>query len=142
MSKGFLSFSLLLMLLQLLLTSCEKQLFDYRNKYLGNWKFDVSDSHEVFNTIQGFHDTTILITYQGEIKYGSENKTILFQSQSYSKEFTIDKNGNIIPTLVFGPNYSESGGFEGKDIFRYNFYHHAGAIPHKYEATNIYGARE
>ena len=131
-----------IILISILLISCEKQLFDYRNKYIGNWEFNVSNSHEVFNNTQGFHDTTITVIYHGEIRYGSEDRTILFQSKDYSQEFTIDKNGNIIPTLIFGPNYTESGAFEGKNVFRYHFYHQSGGTPHKYQSTDIYGLRE
>jgi hypothetical protein len=141
MTKRFKSFVLASILLQLLLISCEKQLFDSRNKYLGDWKFDVSNSHEVFNTTQGFHDTTILITYQGEIKYGSEDNRIIFQSTSYSIEFAIDKNGNIIPENDYGMDYDESGGFEGRDIFKYYYYHRWGGTLHKYIETNINGER-
>ena len=126
----------------LVLVSCEKQLFDYRNKYLGNWKFEVSYSHEVFNTTQGFHDTTEVNIYLGEIKYGSEDNKISFGSTNYTKEFTITKAGNIVPISGLGPNYSESGGFEGKNIFRYYFHHQSGGTPHKYQTININGTRE
>ena len=125
----------------LILVSCEKQLFDFRNKYLGNWKFDVSNSHEVFNTTQGFHDTTEINIYHGEIKYGSGDNKISFESPSYTNEFTINKDGSIVPILGLGPNYSESGGFEDKDIFRYYYHHQSGATPHKYQTINIYGKR-
>jgi hypothetical protein len=125
----------------LILVSCEKQAFDYRNKYLGNWEFEVSYSHEVFNATQGFHDTTEINTYLGEIKLGSENNKISFESQKYTKDFTIDKSGDVIPTPGLGPLYSESGGFEGKDIFKYYFHHQSGGTPHKYQTIYISGTR-
>jgi hypothetical protein len=126
----------------LILVSCEKQLFDYRNKYLSNWEFEVSYNHEVFNATQGFHDTTEINTYLGEIKYGSENNKISFESQNYTKEFTIDKSGNVVPTPGLGPLYSESGGFEGQDIFKYYYHHQSGGTPYKYQTINIYGTRD
>jgi hypothetical protein len=125
----------------LILVSCEKQLIDYRSKYLGNWEFEVFYSHEVFNATQGFHDTTEINTYLGEIKYGSENNKISFESQNYTREFTIYRSGNVVPTPGLGPLYSESGGFEGKDIFKYYFHHQSGGTPHKYQTINIYGTR-
>jgi hypothetical protein len=125
----------------LIQVSCEKQLFDYRNKYLGNWEFEVSFSHEVFNATQGFHDTTEINTYSGEIKFGSGNNKIYFESQNYTNEFTIDKSGDIVPIPGLGPLYSESGGFEGKDIFKYFFHHQSGTNIHKYQTIVIYGTR-
>ena len=126
----------------LILVSCEKQIFDYRNKYLGNWKFEVTISHEVYNATQGFHDTTERNNYQGEIKYGSENNKISFESQDYTQEFTIDRSGDVVPIPGLGPNYSECGGFEGKNIFKYYFHHQSGAMPNKYQTTGIYGTRD
>ena len=137
--KTLISFAIISILF---LVSCEKQLFDYRNKYLGNWKFEVSNSHEVFNATQGFHDTTEINTYLGEIKYGSENNKISFESQNYTNELTIDKSGNVVPTPGLGPNYSEYGGFDGKDIFKYYFHHQSGGMPHKYQTIGIYGTRD
>jgi hypothetical protein len=125
----------------LILVSCEKQNFDYRNKYLGTWDFEVSFKHEVFNATQGFHDTTEINTYPGEIKPGSEKNKIYFESQNYTNEFTIDKSGKIVPIPGLGPLYSESGGFEGNDIFKYYFHHQSGTIYHKYQTTVIMGTR-
>jgi hypothetical protein len=90
---------LILVISVIVLISCEKQLFDYRNKYLGNWKFEVSYDHEVFNTTQGFHDTTEVNIYLGEIKYCSEDNKISFESTNYTEEFTITKAGNIFQYL-------------------------------------------
>jgi hypothetical protein len=121
--------------------SCEKILFDFRNKYLGNWEFDVSSSHETYNVTQGFHDTTTTFIYHGKIKYGSSHRSILFQANGYSQEFSIDHDGTLIAVNVYGPNYSESGGFQGRSIFKYHYYHHWGATS-KYMATNIDGVKE
>jgi hypothetical protein len=124
-----------------LIISCEKIPFDFRNKYLGRWEFDVTNSHLTFNTTQGFHDTTSTIRYYGEINYGSNHGSIMFQSIGYNAEFSIDDNGKIIPLNVNGPNYSESGGFEGSRIFRYNYYHHMGAS-REYTGIEIYGVKD
>ena len=134
--------SVLIILLALTFFSgCEKLPFDFRNKYLGNWEFDVSDIHETYNKTQGFHDTTILRTFHGEIKYGSKHSKILFSSSGYSREFPIEKNGQIIPENDHGPDYSEYGGFEGDDIFRYYYSHHWGGS-RQHVATSIEGIRE
>ena len=121
--------------------SCEKLPFDFRNKYLGNWEFDLSDRHEVYSVTQGFHDTTTSITYHGELTYGSKHSAILFKASGYSKEFSIEKDGKIIPENDYGTNYSESGGFEGRSIFKYHYYHHWGAT-RQYFANDIEGLKE
>jgi hypothetical protein len=121
--------------------SCEKQSTDYRNKYLGNWKFTLNETHTVFNLSQMFHDTTVTSLYYGQIKSGSGKEKILFQANGYSSEFSIDEDGQIIPVNVFGPNYSEGGGFEGTDIFNYYYSHHMGASVQHY-GTSIEGLRE
>jgi len=133
--------TLFLILILLVFISCEKIIFDFRNKYLGNWEFDVSDRHEVYNTAQGFHDTIILSIYHGKISYGSKHSAIKFQGEGFSQEFSIDKDGVIIPENDYGPNYSESGGFEGNKVFRYHYYHHWGAT-RQYVATDIEGVKE
>jgi hypothetical protein len=132
---------LIILFVLTLSASCEKLPFDFRNKYLGNWKFDVGDSHETYNTTQGFRDTTIYRTFHGEIKYGSKHNKILFNSAGYSREFPIEKNGQIIPENDYGPGYTEYGGFEGNDIFRYQYSHRWGGS-RQYVATNIEGVRE
>jgi hypothetical protein len=99
-------FAIIFILVILLNISCEKLPFDFRNKYLGNWEFNLSDRHEVYNGTQGFHDTTTLRTYHGEFKYGSKHSAILFQASGYSKEFSIKKDGEIFPENDYGPNYS------------------------------------
>jgi hypothetical protein len=132
--------SLIFILVITFCISCEKQP-DFRDKYLGSWKFDVSESHETFNVTQWFHDTTTLITYHGVLKYGSTHSSIIFLTNGYSGEYYIDKDGKIVAVKVFGPNYSESGGFEGRNVFKYSYYHHWGGSQ-KYVATNIEGVRE
>jgi hypothetical protein len=131
----------IIVLLTFILNGCENELFDFRNKYLGNWEFDVSNRHEVYNVTQGFHDTTTSVKYHGVIEYGSKHSAILFQASGYSKEFSIEKDGKIIPENDYGPNYSESGGFEGSNIFKYNYYHHWGAT-RQYVAIDIEGVKE
>jgi hypothetical protein len=91
------------MILILLITfnfSCEKQPFDFRNKYPGNWKFNISESHEVFNITRRFHDKTTFKPLPGEINYGSKHSTIRFQATGFSKEICIEKDGQIIPENV------------------------------------------
>ena len=134
-------FAIIFILVILFSIRCEKLPFDFRNKYLGNWEFNLSDRHEVYNGTQGFHDTTTLKTYHGEIKYGSKHSAILFQASGYSKEFSIKKDGKIFPENDYGPDYSESGGFEGRSIFRYHYYHHWGAT-RQYVAIDIEGVKE
>jgi hypothetical protein len=142
--KRFSSIILISILLAILLISCEKQLFDYRNKYIGNWRFDVSNSHEwidLNHLDRGWYDTTVTNSYHGQIKYGTRDISILFQSDSISIEFPLHKDGTIIPENDLGLDYSESGGFEGKKIFRYHYYHHWGGS-HQYIRTEIFGEKE
>jgi hypothetical protein len=126
-----------------LISGCEKIPFDHRNKYLDNWSFDVANSREWYTTSRGFFDTTTVTKYHGEIKRGSTNDAIQFATTyGYSVEFSIDKDGQIIPVNDHGADYSEYGGFEGKSIFEYHYYHRWGGTPHKFVATDIHGERE
>src|SRR4030042_3803419 len=124
-----------------LLSSCQKLGFDNRNKYLGKWSFEVTQLRLTYNQIRGFYDTTYTDTYKGEIKLGVTQGGIIFESTSYYCEFEIDKKGNIVSDLDPLPNYSESGGFEGRDIFRYHYYHQMGGSREHY-GTDIYGKKE
>ncbi len=132
--------TLISIFITLLFVSCEKQLFDYRNKYLGSWKFDISLSREWYDPIRSWHDSTNTISSNGEIKYGSKENRVLIQTPSYSVEIAIDKNGTVIPENDFGMDYSESGKFEGRRVFEYHYYHHWGGSQ-EYRKTDITGKR-
>jgi hypothetical protein len=128
-------------LLVFLVTSCEKLGFDSRNKYLGTWSFEVTQLRLAYSRTQGFHDTTYTSTYHGEIKLGLTQGGIIFESDGYYEEFEIDKKGKIISEVDQLTNYSETGGFEGRSIFRYHYYHQMGASREHY-GTDIYGEKE
>jgi hypothetical protein len=133
---------LIIILYATLLSGCEKIPFDFRNKYLGDWMFEVSNRHELYNPTRGFYDTTTVKVYHGEIQRGSSHEEIVFTSNlGYSEEFLIDKNGQIIPVNDHGLNYSEGGGFQGRDIFTYSYYHHWGAT-RQFIDISICGKRE
>jgi len=75
----------------LVIFGCKKHPFDYRNKFLGNYKFNVHkyDSEGGITTL----DTTI---YNGEITYGSDKNTIYI---TYSKnshfETSLNEDGQL-----------------------------------------------
>jgi hypothetical protein len=128
----------------LVLSGCEKW-SDYRKKYLGNWEFEVSVTHEILGPVNGvtiFHDTTIMAIYDGEFTLGSANNAVLFNSVDYSNEFHIDKDGKVLPLNDFGWNYDEGGGFEGQNIFRYYFSHQPGGMQHGKFSLGIYGTKK
>ncbi|MGE5406537.1 MAG: hypothetical protein ACM3NR_02395 [Methanosarcina sp.] len=129
---------LFIFLFAFLCTSCEKELFDYRNKYLGSWQFEISLSREWFTSQRGFFDTTMTTSSSGQLKYGSSENRVLIQTGTYSVEFAIDRNGKVIPEKDMGMNYEESGQFIGKRALIYYYYHHAGAS-RSYQRTNIRG---
>jgi hypothetical protein len=129
-----------IILLTLLCTSCEKELFDYRNKYLGNWQFEISLSREWYTSQRGFFDTTMTTSSSGQVKYGSKENRVLIQTASYSVEIAINRNGRVVPENDMGTNYQESGQFIGNTGLSYYYYHHWGAS-REYRGTKIQGKK-
>lgn len=98
-------------------SQCEKDAFDYRNPYIGDWKFDVNQSE--FNTDSVGYSSSETYIYDGKIKYGGERNTILIKyGASAEMEIIINEEGDL-----FFKSYYSSGEFTGDDklhIFTYN----------------------
>ena len=95
-SSTFISFAFLLLFV---LPACKKQVFDYRNKYIGNWNFHYySTSFNASGTgIQSYSDSG---DYQGSISYtpfqkSSKNYLIIQFSPSQQINAELDKQGNF-----------------------------------------------
>jgi hypothetical protein len=91
----------LLLIFGLFITSCEKKLFNYRNKYLGDWEFKVNVyEHNIDSLGSQFNDSFI---YQGQIKYGVNDDELLIE---YSNDdvitLKINTEGEVTTNLGFG----------------------------------------
>jgi hypothetical protein len=93
-------------LLFIIIISCNKKPFDYRNKYIGDWEFNIDITE--FNTSSVgyyYHDS---LTYMGQIKYGNEDDNLLIEySSNNSITLKIDKE-NILtgfPTAYCGGEF-------------------------------------
>lgn len=77
-----------------IVTGCEKELFDYRNKYLGHWNF-VSIKNVDYADISKV-DKYDSITYRGTIDYGEEDNQLLLQySETGNITVCVNKDGII-----------------------------------------------
>jgi hypothetical protein len=98
------------LLLMIVLIGCKKEPFNYRNKFLGDWKFNV-ERFELNTDSIGYyyHDS---LTYFGQIKYGNSKDQIHIEySNDNSVNLTIDKE-NILSNF---PSQYCSGAFEGHE---------------------------
>jgi hypothetical protein len=90
--------------------SCEKSVFDYRHKYVGDWNFKVIGyywSISPYPTGWTFQDTSY---YSGEISYGEGNNELVITYKSGENVVvSIDKEG------VIDESYEISGQFEDKE---------------------------
>lgn len=73
------------------LTNCEKKLFDYRNKYLGDYQITYHYSYWQMGGATG--DTTI--TYTGQINYGDKGSIKIDWYDGSDNEFEVSKDGEI-----------------------------------------------
>ena len=107
----------LLMLFSFALSSCEKEPFDFRNKYCGEWNFKV----DIFQAGNGpFIDTTPETNFQyeekGKVWYNSKG-TIMIQSGSSSiYECEIREDGGF-----YCPIDGSGGKFTSKNEMYYFF---------------------
>lgn len=93
----------------LFLLGCEKQPFDYRNKYLGEWEFNVSRSELNTDSI-GHYESDALI-YVGEIAYGdAEDELLIKYTENNSVTLKISEEGKLSDPAS---NYSD-GKFESR----------------------------
>jgi hypothetical protein len=66
----------------LIILGCKKHLIDYRNKFIGDYHFSITETgHDLY---AGYYDTTY--TDEGKIWYGSDSHTVLI-SLSGGKSF-------------------------------------------------------
>jgi hypothetical protein len=94
----------------LLICSCKKDIFDYRNKYNGTWEFAV-DVHS-YNMSTPDQNQSYSYNYIGKITNGEKDNNIFVEYDENSTiELTIDKDG----TLSSFPSHYSSGKFEGKN---------------------------
>ncbi len=104
----------------MILFSCEKPVFDYRNKYVGDWKYTVVITEINTDSVGYFRNDTIV--YYGEITHAdNKDKLVLNYTQSDSLELYINKDGNL---SVEGFDYTD--GNMTKDEL--NFYFRWGGI--------------
>ena len=77
----------------MILIGCKKNPFDYRTKYVGDYKFEISVS--AWNPVQGEFDTSYSV--DGRIDYGSDRNTISinFSGSNSPQVFTIYEDGTI-----------------------------------------------
>lgn len=89
----------------ILFFGCNKSPLDYRNKFTGNFAFEV---HENSYTPGVQYDTTFL--YEGSICYGSDKSTLLITYSSRDPlEFYIFEEGSLKYDGYFNPGYVSCG---------------------------------
>lgn len=107
--KQLISYSLTLLIVVLMSHSaCKKIPFDNRNKYLGDWAFDVHYHSFTMNEgiLYDYSDT-----YIGKIEYGKEKSKIVIK-------YAVDKSVELLldeDDILSGfPNQNSSGKFQDK----------------------------
>lgn len=97
-----------------LFSCCETESKDYRDKYIGNWKFNVEITEINTDSIGYYkHDT---LTYLGKISYGvSYNKIEIQYTNKDNITLSINEQGELsdFPT----PQYC-NGQFDGENIIQ------------------------
>jgi uncharacterized protein (TIGR02145 family) len=114
----------------MIITSCEKFPFDYRNKYVGLWTFEVTRSHSI-----PLHSTSSVDYYEGSIFYGAGHNELLIRYSSNTDilKVSLDLDGSI-GNLPGEYNY---GKFEGKDKLNISYGHRGNYS----DLTYIYGQK-
>lgn len=92
---------ILIFVILLVLGGCKKKPFDYRNKYIGDWKFNVHIIEQNMDSVgSNVNDTFV---YVGNIEYGTSSDEILINYTSDDDVMLeIDKNGVVTTNLGFG----------------------------------------
>jgi len=119
-----------------LISACEEQP-DYREKYLGNWNFEIqSTTIKDPGPVPGVAPNLSTKFYKGEIKLGEGGNEILLQFEGHSPvTLSIDPGGKILPktySSYTSITISYKGGFEKNNKLQY-VYHLSHGIQ-----TNIY----
>jgi|GEM_PF-4595209 len=119
-----------------LISGCEKQP-DFRNKYLGNWIFEIQREEIKDGGVLVNSDTSI---HNGEIKYGDVSDEILLQFQGTNPHspvtLRIDHGGKILPksySSYTSITISYTGGFEGNNKLHYHYHLNHGIQTDIYE---------
>lgn len=82
----------IIFLFVLIIGGCEKSIFDYRHKYVGEWDFKVISAFYMLNG-QEFHDT---VFYHGLISYGSNKSELIVSfTSNYDQIISVNKDGTI-----------------------------------------------
>lgn len=100
---------------------CNKHLFDYRNKFLGDYTFNIHETG--YNTLSNEIVDTMYI-YNGKIEYGKNEKNISISFlEALSAEPNLYEDGSIIGDGVRGEfnstnklGFTFSGGGRGNGI--------------------------
>jgi hypothetical protein len=93
------------------LFNCNKVPFDFRNKYIGDWSFEIKASGFNMADSSTFNYTE---SYDGEVKYGVADDAVIIKygdNSTESLDFKIDKRGNL---SGFPSSYYGSGEFESR----------------------------
>jgi hypothetical protein len=86
-----LKFSMIILFV-LIIGGCEKSIFDYRHKYVGDWEFKVIWAVYMLSG-QEFHDT---VFYHGLISYGNnESELIVSFTSNCDQIISVNKDGTI-----------------------------------------------
>lgn len=110
MKKQHFKIGILVTIIVLLFNYCEKERFDFRNKYVGTWNFEVETSNFNVPDIGDFSSDDY--EYTGEIRYGeTDNKINIIYGENYSIELAINKDGELSDF----PTHYCSGNFIGND---------------------------
>ncbi len=99
------------------LISCEKRLIDYRNKYCGDYYFEVSETLNV-----GSESTVTTSEYEGSVSYIKENgrnEILINYNPSSAAALLVSKSG--ILSEEDSPKSNLSGQFYGVDSLHYVF---------------------
>jgi len=106
-----------IVLISMTLLGCEKNPFDYRNKFIGDYNYTVHAKISNYPVIGHFLDTTY--TYNGKVLLGTQdNAIIIYLSETRSVEPTIYEDGSLENLNL---SYSISGEFESKTILKFHY---------------------
>lgn len=115
-------------------SSCEKKLFDYRNKYCGEYAFEV----EKTLTVSGQGTETSNYEYNGSVSYNRDlekDEILINYLETNTAQVSITKDGVFINK--YGYNALLTGEFHGKE----NMYYLYSYSPAASGSTEIWGVR-
>ena len=102
-------------------SNCEKEKLDYREKYVGNWEFNVTRNEYYIGTIGDGYNKTDTIIYFGKIEYGNSKNEI---KATYTKDDVIIFNLNDAGVLSYFVESYGGGKFENNN--QISFYYRYG----------------